>query len=130
MTEPRIKHLEFIQANIARMSNHSSTARNWGITVAAGLLAVNATRPSCAIVWALPLVVIVFAFLDHFYLRTERKFRSLYNKVRLEPDDAPVTFELSTKGVPAEPPSRQACAVYWLLWGGILLLGVTIALAT
>lgn len=130
MTESRIKHLELIQANIARMSNHSSTARNWGITVAAGLLAVNASRPSCALVWIFPLVVIVFAFLDHFYLTTERKLRSLYNKVRQEPDDAPVTFELSTKAIPTEPPSWQACAVYWLLWGGILLLGLTITLSS
>lgn len=130
MTDHRIKHLELIQTNIARMSNHSSAARNWGITVAAGLLAVNATRPSCAVVLALPLVVIVFAFLDHFYLTTERKYRSLYNQVREEADTAPVTFELSTKDTPPDPPSPQASAVYWLLWGGILLLGLAITLST
>ena len=130
MTEHRIKHLELIQANIARMSNHSSTARNWGITVAAGLLAINASRPSCALVWIFPMVVFVFAFLDHFYLTAERRLRSLYDKIRQEDDNTPASFDLSTKDVSPQIPSWQARTVYWFLWMGILLLGIVIIQST
>jgi hypothetical protein len=127
MNEQRIKHLEMIQSNIHRMSNHSSTVRNWGITATAGLIAANASNPVWIMPAIIPAAVALFAFLDHFYLTTERKFRDLYDKVRLE--DGPVDFNLNpAKGKPSRPGNHGRC-IYWLLWATLALGGTVIAIA-
>ena len=79
--EAKLKHLEFIQAVIARMSNASFLFKGWSITIAGGLFAfavVNNRRP-------LALIAIVSTFLswslDAYYLWLEREFIKLYNKV-------------------------------------------------
>lgn len=75
----RIKHLEFIQATIARQAAHSFSVKGWSLTVAAALYAYTATH----LEWWLALLAlvppVVFAGLDAFYLRQERLFRQLYS---------------------------------------------------
>ncbi|WKT89084.1 hypothetical protein QYR02_16855 [Microbacterium maritypicum] len=77
----RIKHLEFLQATIARQAAHSFAVKGWSLTVAAALFAYTATH----LEWWLSLIAlvppVVFAGLDAFYLRQERLFRQLYNAV-------------------------------------------------
>ncbi|MFH0521622.1 hypothetical protein ACHBTE_31120 [Streptomyces sp. M41] len=78
----RIKHLEFIQATITRLGTNSFLVKGWALTLAAGLLALSASRLSwqLSVVGAVPLCC--FWYLDCFFLRQERAFRRLYDDAR------------------------------------------------
>lgn len=82
LTDDQRKHLDFIQAVVARLANSSSAAKGWGLTVATATFGFSASRAE-PFVAALGIVVVaVFAVLDSYYLREERLFRCLYNSAR------------------------------------------------
>lgn len=82
MDPTRLKHLEFLQATISRMAQHSFAIRTLAVTVvaAAATYALNAKTPDI-LVGAIAAAV-VFWLLDAFYLHLERAFRALYDEVR------------------------------------------------
>jgi hypothetical protein len=77
----RIKHLEMIQAVVARLGGNGFLIKGWAITVAGVFvgLAVNAEDCSFARVGAAS--SFVFWGLDAYFLRAERRFRSLYERI-------------------------------------------------
>jgi hypothetical protein len=79
--EDRRKHLEFMQAVIARLSQSSATAKGWSLTIAGAAFGFSALNEA----WYLSLlglaVIISFSVLDMYYLYEERLFRCLYNGV-------------------------------------------------
>jgi hypothetical protein len=81
--EERLKHLEFVQAVIARHANSSFLVRGWALTVIAAYLAIVATRfePLLAAMALVPLLA--FWALDGYFLWQERLFRALYDDVRV-----------------------------------------------
>ncbi len=81
MSQPNIKHLEFIQAVITRMNTNSFQIKGWTITIVAALLAVFASTKKDLFILVSLLPVIAFWFLDSYYLLQERKFRGLYNDI-------------------------------------------------
>lgn len=87
MDEKKIKHLEFIQANITRMNSCSFQMKGWTITIDSALLALYAATinntASGNVVFLLVGIAptILFWFLDSYYLQQERKFRGIYNDV-------------------------------------------------
>lgn len=92
----RIKHLEFLQATIARQASHSFAVKGWSLTVAAVLYAYTAAHLTwwAAVVALLPPVV--FAGLDAFYLRQERLFRALYGAAAASDSVVPL-FSMDTR---------------------------------
>jgi hypothetical protein len=90
----KVKHLEMIQTIIARMSGQSATLKNYSITVTTAVcgLAVALQKPILALLALLP--VLAFALLDAQYLRRERQFRALFNRVRLQDRPHMTTFEI------------------------------------
>jgi len=84
------KHLELIQGIISRMAQVSFIIKGWTVTLVAGLLAfaVNSGSWYYGLLALLP--TFVFWGLDAFYLRQERLFRYLYEKVRLGPTESGV----------------------------------------
>lgn len=91
----RIKHLEFVQATIARQASHSFAVKGWSLTVSAALFAFTSANLTIwmAIVAVLP--PLAFAYLDAFYLRQERLFRQLFTE-SVATDSAIGNFEMST----------------------------------
>jgi len=89
MCSDTIKHLEFIQANIARMGQNSFQMKGWAMTVVTALIALYVASISgesggnswFLFVGAFP--TLIFWFLDSYYLQQERKFRGVYNDVAL-----------------------------------------------
>ena len=87
MESDRVKHLEFLQTNIARMNQCSFQMKGWAIAIVSALLAVYAAtindlgegNKAFLIVAVFP--TIIFWFLDSYYLTQERKFRGIYNDV-------------------------------------------------
>jgi hypothetical protein len=76
----KIKHLEFIESIINRFNHDSFLIKGWMITLVSALLvlAVNSTEYKMFLVAIFP--VVVFCFLDAFYLQEERKFVELYKQ--------------------------------------------------
>ena len=78
----KIKHLEFIQSIISRMAHNSFLIKWWVI-----LGFVWITSITKQVEWYICLLVIMifmFWFLDSYFLALERKFRVLYDKVRVK----------------------------------------------
>jgi hypothetical protein len=84
-----VKHLEFIQGVIARLSSDSFLLKGWGLTVAAAFFGFSASNinPLLAGIGLLP----VFSFwgLDAYFLSRERLYRVLYAATRARDTDVP-----------------------------------------
>ena len=84
--EKRVKHLEFLQTNIARMNQCSFQMKGWMITVVTALLALYAASISAEtgvgntlFLYVAIAPTFLFWYLDSYYLQQERKFRGIYN---------------------------------------------------
>lgn len=77
-SEGKLKHLEFLQAVIARQSTASFALKGWSITVVGALFAFALDRTDYRIALIGIVASMGFWFLDSFYLRQERLFRCLY----------------------------------------------------
>lgn len=78
--EKKIKHLEFIQSSISRMSHNSFLLKGWVITIISGFLVFSSNY--CLGILISSIINIIFWTLDGFYLWQERLFKGLYNCVR------------------------------------------------
>lgn len=133
----RIKHLEFLQATIARQASHSFAIKGWALTVSTAIYAYTAAH----LTWWLAVVALLpagaFAWLDAFYLRQERLFRELYQDASL-PDSPVRVFDMNTaiyqhgKSFP-RCSYRSVCgSKTWLVlhlviaFVGLLLIGIAI----
>lgn len=86
-SENKLKHLEFIQSVINRMSANSFLLKGWGVTLVAALFALAANDPNTRYVVVAYLPVLVFWLIDGYFLSQERSFRALYNEIRKKKDD-------------------------------------------
>ena len=79
-----VKEMEFIQSVITRMANNSFLLKGWLIGILSFILAFNkeavfANSPQYAAVLAMP--VLIFWYLDAFFLYTEQQYREIYKEV-------------------------------------------------
>ncbi|MEU3088610.1 hypothetical protein ACWCQ0_34200 [Streptomyces massasporeus] len=96
LDEQRLKHLELLQNVIARLGNNSFLIKGWCITLSGVLVAVADRSRAATIPVALALAV-GFWLLDGYYLRQERLFRALYEKVVSDRDDPPPPFTMDAE---------------------------------
>lgn len=79
--EDRRKHLDYIQAVINRQSAASSSTKGWLLPIVTATFGFALTQNS----WPLAVIglvaILLFAYLDANYLRSEKRFRTLYNTV-------------------------------------------------
>ncbi|MGA5267331.1 hypothetical protein [Streptomyces lydicamycinicus] len=117
-----VKHLEFLQAVIARHANTSFLVKSWAMTVSGAFIAVATRGPS----WKTAAVAVGLAtgfwLLDSYYLRQERRFRSLYENVagRVSPAVPPFSMEAEQHGGPV-PWRAVALSRTMLLSYGVLV---------
>lgn len=88
MSEQNIKHIEFIQSNIARMNQNSFQMKGWAITILSALLAIFAASidnktgsGNVGFIFVAIVPTFIFWLLDSYYLQQERKFRGIYNDI-------------------------------------------------
>lgn len=95
--EDKRKHLEFIQLVITRMNVNSFLVKGWNITIVAALFALAAkdADPGFIILSFFP--TFIFWGLDTYYLRQERLFRHLYDRVRIISDESSIDYSMETK---------------------------------
>ncbi|PIZ86913.1 hypothetical protein COX93_02830 [Candidatus Nomurabacteria bacterium CG_4_10_14_0_2_um_filter_30_12] len=81
MYRNKISHLEFIQKVINRLANNSFLIKGWCVTLVAALATLSSgTKDQYLIIAYLP--VIIFCFLDTYYLWQERLYREYFEKIR------------------------------------------------
>lgn len=98
MRENKLKHLEFVQGVVNRLSTNSFLLKGWSVGLVAALFALsnNAAKPQFVLLAYIPIVI--FWGLDGYCLWQERLYRALYEHVRLM-DEKQTDFCMSTKKV-------------------------------
>lgn len=79
MNEERIKYLEFLQDIITRMNKNSFQIKGMAITIVSAFLAIYVSTKNTIFIIIAIFPLILFWFLDAYYLTQERKFRGIYN---------------------------------------------------
>lgn len=80
--ENKRKHLELIQGIINRMSSNSFMLKGWAVTLVAGIFAISAKDADKMYFLVAYIPIIIFWFLDAYYLKQEHLYRRLYDEVR------------------------------------------------
>lgn len=94
--EKKIKHLEFIQNIIARLSNNSFYIKGWAITVVSIIISLNNISFTLELLFLCNLTILIFWVLDSYFIYEERTFRLLYDEVR-KLDDSEINFQMNLK---------------------------------
>lgn len=94
--EKKLKHLEFLQSAISRMAGNLFLLKGWSITLIAALFALSAKDSNHWYVLLAYYPLLSFWLLDGYFLALERRFRSLYDHVRLLPEDQ-IDFSMDTR---------------------------------
>ena len=92
--ENKIKFLEIIQNLIMRMATNSFILKGWAVTLVAGTFALSNKESDNLFFLISYIPIILFWFLDSYYLQLERKYRSLYNNT-LEKSDNEIDFKIT-----------------------------------
>lgn len=120
----RIKHLELLQAVISRLANEAALIRGWALTVSAAFFGFAAHSVSWQVAAIGLLPALAFWGLNAYYLRAERQFRSLYDRVRYhDPDVQP--FSMNARGEKVDSTSQVGWSVTLrMFYGSIILVGL------
>lgn len=98
--EDKRLHLQFIQNAIERMASNSFLIKGWSITVFGGLFTIyiaNQDKNWGNEILCLAIILALgFWIHDAYYLKLEREFRNLYNKVSQQPTDK-IDYSLTMK---------------------------------
>lgn len=132
--EDKRQHLSFAQDIITRMAQSSSSAKSWFLPVATATYGYAFTQSSAAVAVLGIVATVVFGILDVGYLRTERKYRDLYERIATGGDVPPYSLNYKKPGDTRKSTFLEHCSVMtaWAIWpfyGAFLLTGI-VALAT
>jgi hypothetical protein len=143
----RRKHLDYIQANVARMSAASSAAKGWLLPVVTEAYGFALTKKEYSIALLGIAAVLLFSLLDANYLRQEKGYRRLYDAVARRTREVPL-FSLDPADAQNTPPpattlgakARQGLGRWlpngdvWLSWsiapfyGGLTAMGLIVVI--
>ncbi len=85
--ERKLKHLDFIQNTITRMSHNSFLLKGWAVTLVGALFALSSKNIDSGITVIAMLLTIMFWLLDAYYLSKEHLYRLHYDEVRVKKPD-------------------------------------------
>ncbi len=123
LTDDQRKHLDFIQAVIARLASTSTASKGFALTVASATFGFAATKAVPGVAGIGLLVVASLAVLDAYYLREERLFRRLYDQAR----HGLVDVYSMNKDAYASKSDRKQVICSWSVagfYGPLLLVGL------
>ncbi|MBU4320204.1 MAG: hypothetical protein KJ739_03855 [Nitrospinae bacterium] len=96
--EAKLKHLEMIQGVINRMANNSFLLKGWSVILVSGLFALAAKDSNKLYIYLSYFPSLAFWVLDGYFLRQEKLYRKLYDKVR-SINDSEIDFSMDTSSV-------------------------------
>lgn len=80
--EEKKQHLDMLQNVISRMASNSFLIKGWSVSLITAILIFADKDNNINFIYVTFLPLLIFWFLDAYYLQIEKKFRSLYEKVR------------------------------------------------
>lgn len=96
MDDKKFKHLDYIHNTINRMSNNSFLIKGWTISIVSVIFIFSDDEMNGNFLLISAVAVIIFWYLNGFFLQQERKFRALFNEIRkLSEND--INFSMSTE---------------------------------
>ncbi|MGK2309303.1 HIT domain-containing protein [Cutibacterium sp. V970] len=128
--EDKRQHLSFAQSIITRMAQSSSSVKSWLLPVATAAYGYSFTQSSVAVAVLGIVATVVFGVLDIGYLRTERKFRRLYDRIAAgDPNVRPYSLNFKDAGNNLKGDFLEHCStiIAWPIWpfyGALLATGV------
>lgn len=100
MIDGKKEYLQILQEPICRMSTISAIFKGFAATIVSGISVISYNSTNVWILGLSFLPVLAFAGLDIYYLKLERKFRFLYEQVRLDKHE--IDFSLNLTDDPLE----------------------------
>lgn len=73
-------YLSILQSVINRMAANSSGCKTWCIALVSAIVVIIADKGKPAYVWVSIVPILLFLFLDSYYLGLEKQFRDRYNE--------------------------------------------------
>lgn len=86
ISSEEIKYLEFIQSIITRMNSNSFSIKGWATTITSAIIGIFIASKNNEFILIGVLVCTIFWLLDAYYLHQEKKYRDLYERVRISPN--------------------------------------------
>lgn len=77
--EAVIEHMRMYQGIITRMANNSAACKKWCIPLVTAILAFVVKEKLINLVWLTLIPILIFYFLDVYYLKLENQFRESFN---------------------------------------------------
>lgn len=96
--EAKLKHLEMIQGVINRMANNSFLLKGWSVILVSALFALAAKDSNKLYIYLSYFPSLAFWVLDGYFLRQEKLYRKLYDKVR-NINDSEIDFSMDTSSL-------------------------------
>ncbi len=106
MPDGKKEYLQMLQEPICRMSTISAIFKGFSATIVAGISVISYSTTNIWVLGLSFLPVFAFAILDIYYLKLERKFRFLFDQVRLDKHD--IDFSMKLTSDPLEIISARA----------------------
>jgi len=92
--EAKIRYLEMIQSIMTRMSTNSFMMKGWAVTLTTGIFALSAKEANVIYFLIAYFPVVLFWFLDSYYLMLERQFKHYYDIIAEEKEND-IKFNIS-----------------------------------
>lgn len=73
-------YLAMLQGVITRMASNSANAKSWCVALVSAIVLIISDKGNPAYVWIASVPIVLFLFLDAYYLGLERLFRDAYNR--------------------------------------------------
>lgn len=115
MSEKKLKHLDFIQNTISRMSTNSFIIKGWAITLVSALFVLSQKDTNANYVVLTYLAIPVFWYLNGYFLLQERRYRELYNFVR-QKDESNIDFSMDASGYNSGKNTILSCLISTSIW--------------
>jgi len=96
--DKKVKHLEFIQGVINRLSTNSFLLKGWSVVLVSALFALAASQSKAGFVYLAYFPAAVFWGLDGYFLALERAYRRLYDRVR-QMKEEDIDFSMDVSGL-------------------------------
>ena len=126
----KLKHLDFVQGVINRLSTNSFLLKGWSVVLVSALFALSASNTNITFIFLAYIPAFVFWGLDGFFLSQEKKYRKLYDEIRqLDPDK--IDFSMDTRKFDNDKGVSWADATLsktLIPFHGILILAVLIVM--
>lgn len=138
----QVKHLEMIQAVVARLGTNAFLIKGWAITVTGAFVAFAVDRDQWELAAASVVPTVLFWILDASFLRNERLFRHLFARVTKgheKPFFMGATSKPYVKRVKEEAENDKSKEdvssrfktfwreTLWLFYGAVILIALVVA---